>query len=52
MSVRSRAAAALTRALNAADKKDDPVEEAKTLRRGIRTALKWLTGTHPKQDRA
>jgi hypothetical protein len=28
--------------------KTDPAQQAATLQRGIKTALSWLDGTHPK----
>jgi len=42
------AARALRVAQHRAASKTDPAQQAATLQRGIRTALAWLSGTHPK----
>lgn len=51
MSTRSNmqwAIRALKVAQTRAAKKTDPAQAAATLLRGIKTALSWLDGTHPK----
>jgi len=39
---------ALKNAQHRAESKTDPAQQAATLQRGIKTALSWLDGTHPK----
>lgn len=44
------AARALKVAQHRAAQKTTPAQQAATLQRGVRTALAWLDGTHPKAD--
>lgn len=44
------ASRALAIALSKADKKTDLVEKIATYERGIKTAMLWLSGNHPKDS--